>query len=124
MSYQDLIPLVITEIVGDFGFKTFANNGGIIPLATGTIGYIGVIYYLVRSLQGSSILIVNNVWDGLSSLIESTAAFFILGERLEHIHQYIGISLIVIGLMTLRIPTLRKTEFIFPKIFPFTTHSK
>lgn len=44
MSYQDIIPLVFTEIVGDFGYKVFANKGGILPLATGTIGYIGVIY--------------------------------------------------------------------------------
>jgi uncharacterized membrane protein len=46
MSYQDLIPLVLTEIVGDFGYKVFANQGGVIPFATGTIGYVGVVYFL------------------------------------------------------------------------------
>jgi hypothetical protein len=48
MSYQDLIPLVLTEIVGDFGYKIFANQGGLIPFATGTIGYVGVIYFLIN----------------------------------------------------------------------------
>ena len=45
MSYQHLIPLVLTEIVGDFGYKVFANQGGVIPFATGTIGYVGVVYF-------------------------------------------------------------------------------
>ena len=29
MSYQDLIPLILIEIVGDFGYKEFANKGGL-----------------------------------------------------------------------------------------------
>ena len=32
MSYQEIISLILTEIVGDFGFKEFANKGGIINL--------------------------------------------------------------------------------------------
>jgi len=47
MSYVDLTKLIITEIVGDFGFKEFANNGGINSFLIGTIGYIGVIYYFI-----------------------------------------------------------------------------
>lgn len=117
MSYQDLIPLVLTEIIGDFGYESFANHGGIKNFATGTISYIGVVYYLIRSLQGSNILLINGVWDGLSALIESLAAFIILGERFETWREYFGLFLIIVGLIFLKIPFTRKNKFVFPSFF-------
>lgn len=115
MSYQDLLPLVLTEIVGDFGFKQFANSGGVANFITGIVGYIGVIYFLIRSLQGSTVLIVNAVWDGLSALIETLAAIIILGERLDEPIKYIGIIFIIVGIFCLKIPLYRKHKFTFPK---------
>ena len=117
MSYQDLIPLVLTEIIGDFGYESFANHGGIKNFATGTIGYIGVVYYVIRALQGSNILLINGVWDGLSALIESLAAFIILGERFETWQEYFGLVLIIVGLICLKIPLTRKNKFVFPPFF-------
>jgi hypothetical protein len=46
MSYEDIGALIITEIIGDFGFQKFANNGGISSFTVGIGGYIGVIYFL------------------------------------------------------------------------------
>ena len=51
MSYQDIGALILTEIVGYFGFQKFANDGGITPFAVGVGGYVGVVYFLIRSLQ-------------------------------------------------------------------------
>jgi multidrug transporter EmrE-like cation transporter len=117
MSYQDLIPLSLTEIIGDFGFKEFANKGGIQPFLTGCIGYVGVIYYLIRSLQGSTVLVVNGAWDGMSALIESIAAYVFLGERLDSVYELLGLSLIILGLFFLKIPVKREKKFTFPKLF-------
>ena len=50
MSYQDLLPLTFTSIIGDTGFKYFANNGGYSNFAMGLGGYVGVVYFLIRSL--------------------------------------------------------------------------
>ena len=36
-------------------------------------------------------------WDGMSGIIETIAAYIILGERLKNIKQYIGLILICIG---------------------------
>lgn len=115
MSYCDIGLLCLTEIVGDFGYKEFANKGGIQNFATGTVGYIGVIYYLIRSLQGSQVLLVNAAWDGLSALIESLAAIIFLGERFDDPCKYAGIFLIVLGLFFLKIPLHSSRTFIFPK---------
>jgi multidrug transporter EmrE-like cation transporter len=117
MSYQDVGALIITEIIGDFGFQTFANKGGITPFFVGIGGYIGVVYFLIRSLQGSQILLVNAVWDGLSALIESIAAMVILGEYFEDPWKYVGIVLIILGLFFLKMPIKRDKPFNFPKIF-------
>jgi multidrug transporter EmrE-like cation transporter len=117
MSYQELIPLIFTEIVGDFGFKEFANKGGVSNFLVGSAGYVGVIYYLIRSLQGSQILLVNAAWDGLSALIESLAAMIVLGERFDDPYKYLGIVLIVAGLFFLRMPVMSPHKFVFPKFF-------
>lgn len=109
----------LVEIVGDFGYQYFANNGGIASFAIGTSGYIGVIYYLIKSLQGSNILLVNGAWDGISAIVESIAAMIFLGQYFESIYQYLGLTLIIIGLFFLRIPITRKKEFKFPSIFGY-----
>jgi multidrug transporter EmrE-like cation transporter len=115
MSYQDLLPLVFSEIIGDFGFKKFANAGGVTNFATGIVGYIGVIYFLIRSLQGSTILLVNPAWDAMSALIEGLAAIIFLGETLDEPIKYVGIAFIITGLFCLKIPLNRKQKFVFPK---------
>jgi multidrug transporter EmrE-like cation transporter len=117
MSYVDLTLLIFTEIIGDFGYKKFADKGGITNFMTGTLGYIGVIYFLIRSLQGSQVLLVNAAWDGLSALFESIAAFIVLGERFDDPMKYVGILFIVLGLFFLKLPVVNTHKFVFPKFF-------
>jgi multidrug transporter EmrE-like cation transporter len=117
MSYLDIGALCLTEIVGDFGYKEFANKGGIQNFAIGTTGYISLIYFLIRSLQGSQILLVNAAWDGLSALVESIAAIVILGEKFNDPYKYLGIIFIVLGLFFLKLPVVNEHKFIMPKFF-------
>lgn len=117
MSYQDIGSLILTEIVGDFGFQQFANKGGLPSFAVGVGGYIGVVYFLIRSLQGSQILLVNVVWDGLSALLETIAAMVILGEYFEDPWKYVGVALIILGLFFLKLPLKRNKPFIWPSVF-------
>ena len=78
---------------------------------------IGVVWFLIKSLQGSTVLLVNAAWDGLSALIESAAAFFILGERLADPSQYIGLVLIIMGLFFLKLPVVNEHKFSIPEFF-------
>lgn len=117
MSYLDIGAMCLIEIVGDFSYKEFANKGGFSNFAIGTISYVGVIYFLIRSLQGSQILVVNAAWDAISTIIESVAAFVILGERFDDPWKYFGLFLIVVGLLFLKLPLVRKKRFIFPEFF-------
>lgn len=114
MSIPQIVTLSLVEIIGDFGLKQYANKGGITNLAIGIVGYIGVVSMLVVSLQGSSILMVNTAWDGISTLIEGGAAYIFLGERLDSDIQYIGFAFIIIGLYLLKIPMSKKDKFRIP----------
>lgn len=107
MSVPEIIALSTIEIIGDFALKKFANEGGLQYLATGIVGYIGVVGMLIVSLRGSTILMVNGAWDGISTILESLAAYIILGERFEHFIQYIGLVFIVMGLYMLKIPWIK-----------------
>lgn len=117
MSLVDIGTLTLCEIIGDFGYQYFANQGGLAPFIIGTTGYVGVVYFLIKSLQGSTILLVNGAWDGISAIIETLASMIFLGQYFESVYQYLGLTLIIIGLFFLRIPVTRKKEFKFPSFF-------
>jgi multidrug transporter EmrE-like cation transporter len=116
MSVSQIFSLALVEIVGDYGLKEYANNGGWHYLATGVVGYFGVIVMLIVSLQGSTLLLVNNAWDGASSILESAFAFFILGERFDNYLQYFGIILILSGMILLKIPWKKTNPFQIPSL--------
>lgn len=119
MSLQQLAALSAVEIVGDASLKMYANNQGIQYLAAGIVGYIGVVSLLIASLEGSTLLIVNNGWDAISSLMESVFAYVVLGERFENWFQYWGIVLIVIGLYLLKIPLKKSQPLYVPALQKF-----
>ena len=121
MSLVDIGVVCVAEIVGDFGFQKFANNGGMDSFMVGLGGYIATIYLLIIALQGSSILLVNAAWDGVSAVLESLAAIIILGERFDDWEQWLGLAMIIGGLFFLKMPITRQKEFKFPRFFGHKT---
>ena len=97
-----LILLSIFEIFGDFSLENYAHTSNLNSLFYGSSFYVGVVFFLIKSLKNSTILYVNGMWDGMSALLESLAAFIFLGERLNNINQYIGLILIIVGLFFLK----------------------
>ena len=116
MSLVEIIGLSLVEIIGDFALKQYSNGGTIFHLGVGIIGYIGVVIMLIISLHGTTVLLVNAAWDGVSALIESAAAIIILGERFNHYSQYVGVIFIIFGLYLLKIPLTKKHK-LFPGLF-------
>lgn len=105
MSLYDLTGLSVAEIFGDFGFKDFARTGSIKGFGQGVLGYVGIVYFLIRSLKLGNVLYVNGMWDGISAILESVAAYFLLGERLNRPVEYIGLGLIIVGVFMLHNPS-------------------
>lgn len=104
MSLLDVTAVSIAEIIGDFGFKDFARGAGLGSFAQGTLGYVGVIYFLIRSLRVGNVLYVNGMWDGISAILESAAAYFLFGERLTNPIQYVGLLIVIAGIFMLHAP--------------------
>jgi multidrug transporter EmrE-like cation transporter len=99
----NIILLTIAEIFGDFKLKSFARYNNNSDLFGGVVGYTGVIFFLIKSLKQNNILYVNGIWDGMSAIIESLAAYYILGERLNNNKQYFGLVFIIIGIILFNI---------------------
>jgi multidrug transporter EmrE-like cation transporter len=116
MSIPQITALSLIEILGDYGARQFANFGGITNLGMGIVGYIGVFAMLVVSLQGSTLLMVNAAWDGISGLLNTIFAYFVLGERLDHWTQYLGIFLIIAGIYLLKVPWGKDGSFKMPSL--------
>lgn len=102
MSTLNITLATISEIFGDFKFKDYARLGGVGNFTQGLIGYAGVIFFLIRSLRVGNIIYVNGMWDGISGILETLAAYFILGERLTNPMQYFGLGLLFAGLFLLK----------------------
>jgi len=101
MSASSIFLMSIAEIVGDFGFKGAARKGDTKSWIQGFAGYAFVIYFLIKSLKTGNVMYVNGMWDGVSALLETAAAFLIFGEKLNTPGQYLGLALIIGGVFCL-----------------------
>ena len=102
MSLNTIIMLSTVEVFGDINARWYAQTNQPMYLAGGIIGYAGILFYLIEALRTHNVLYVNGMWDGISAIIESVAAFVLLGDRLKKPEQYAGIGLIIAGLLLLR----------------------
>jgi len=101
-NFLYIVILACVEVYGDFYLKFYSISGKTTDLLQGILGYVGVVYFLIKSLKGGTVLYVNGMWDGISGLIESVAAYVILGERLERTTQYLGLVMVIMGIVLLK----------------------
>lgn len=102
MSLTDIVLLSTVEVFGDFNLRWYAETNEPVFLGAGILGYVGVVYWLIVSLRSYNVLYVNGMWDGVSALIESVAAYYVLGDRLESTQNYLGLVLVVVGITLLK----------------------
>jgi multidrug transporter EmrE-like cation transporter len=102
MTTLNVMMATLSEIIGDFGFKEFARQGTSKGFLQGSLGYVGVIFFLIQSLKTGNILFVNGMWDGISGILETLAAYFILGEKFVNPMQWVAVVIISLGLFMLR----------------------
>ena len=94
MALVNVFAMTVAEIFGNANFKNFAGAGGHNGhVVGGVVGYVGVMYFLVKSFSGASMLWVGAMWEGMITLLGSAYAFFILGERFDSWIQYAGLAL-------------------------------
>lgn len=99
---MEVLTLSAIEIFADFQLRWYAQTNVLQYLWAGIAGYAGVVYFLIRALRTDNVLYVNGLWDGLSGLIESLAAYYYLGDRLKSSQQYVGLLFIIAGVALLK----------------------
>jgi len=102
MSLTDLVALSVVEVFGDFNLRWYAETNRPMYLGYGLVGYAGVIYYLIKCLRTGNVLYVNGMWDGISAIVGSLAAYVVMGDRLETPVQYLGLAMAGMGVYLLR----------------------
>lgn len=101
-SLASIFFLSVVEIYGDFALRFYAQTNNVTYLFHGMAGYAGVVFFLIQSLRYGNVLYVNGMWDGMSGILESAAAYLVLGDRLEKPIQYVGLVLTVVGIFLLK----------------------
>jgi multidrug transporter EmrE-like cation transporter len=102
MGFLDVVATAAVEIFADFNLRWYAQTDLPKYLYSGIGGYVGVVYFLIRALRDDNLLLVNSLWDGLSGLIESIAAYVLLGDRLKTGQQYVGLVMTIVGVVLLK----------------------
>jgi multidrug transporter EmrE-like cation transporter len=102
-GFIDILTLSAVEIYGDFNLRYYAQDNTWSSLGKGILGYIGVVYFLIRSLRSNNVLYVNGLWDGISGVMESLAAYYYLGDRLSSNQQYVGLLLTIAGVALMKL---------------------
>lgn len=97
MSLLTISALSLVELFGDSQFKFFARTGQQKYLFGGFVGYLGVMYFLIKALKQGNIMYVNGMWDGISALLNTIGVYILLGERLNTSGQYAGLVFIIGG---------------------------
>jgi multidrug transporter EmrE-like cation transporter len=82
--------------------RFYAQTDKLTYLAHGIAGYVGVVYFLIQSLRLKNVLYVNGMWDGISGIMESAAAYVFLGDRLDKPMEYLGLALTTVGIILLK----------------------
>lgn len=91
----------VLEYFGDSNFKFYARNNDPKNLVIGIAFYTVMVAFLIYTLKYANVMYVNGMWDGISALIETALAYYLLHETLSNSTQYIGLAFIIIGLFSL-----------------------
>jgi multidrug transporter EmrE-like cation transporter len=64
---------------------------------SGIIGYVGVVFFLIKSLMGGGLMYVSVLWEAMITILGSLVAYFYFNERFDHWVQYLGIALALLA---------------------------
>jgi multidrug transporter EmrE-like cation transporter len=99
----NVVAMVVIEIFADVQLRFYATTDKIIHLVAGLLGYVGILWYFISALRIDNVLYVNALWDGFSHILESAFAYVVMGDRLKHPGEYVGLVMVLGGTYLMRI---------------------
>lgn len=99
MTLINVLCMTGGELFANVNLKHFTQGKGHHHLLAGLVGYAIVIYFLIKSLGGSSLLWTSAMWEGCITIFGALIAVFMLGEGFESPIQWFGIFLAVLSMV-------------------------
>lgn len=93
----------LVEYVGDASFKTFARSSSYEYLLYGIVAYAIMVKLLITALRAGNLIYTNGMWDGISAIIGTLLAYFLLKETLSNGFQWAGLGLVIAGICFLNV---------------------
>lgn len=95
MTLPSILAMSCAEIFGNCQIKLYAETKKYKHLILGLLGYAGLLYFLIRvfGTKSNNMLYVNTMWQSIVVVLGSIVAYFLLGDRMTHPVQYLGILL-------------------------------
>ena len=98
--YWYVLLIVMLETLAMSCFKRSVDNQAFFAL--GVLFYAAVGYLLRQTMNATGMAMTNALWSGLSVLATTTVGIMLFKETL-HFHDFIAISMIVGGVMILKV---------------------
>lgn len=92
----------VLEIIGLFQIRFFAETNNVLNLFQGVLAYLGTIFMLANALRTSDLLRVKPLWDGVSGIFVAIVSYYVLGDRLDSLYEYIGLAMIFGGVFLMQ----------------------
>jgi len=99
MAMVSILCMSLSEIWGNVHLKLFSQTNKHHHLAAGLLGYMGVIFFLIRSFESANMLYVSAMWEGMITVLGSIVAYVVLGERFDSAIQYWGLVLGLVAML-------------------------
>jgi multidrug transporter EmrE-like cation transporter len=93
MTIINVLMMTLSELFGNTHLKWYSENQKKHHLALGLVAYLGVIFFLIRSFAGKSMMWTCIMWEAMIVIGGAIVAFVVFGEKFNHWIQWLGILL-------------------------------
>jgi multidrug transporter EmrE-like cation transporter len=93
--------LTLLQYMADVNLKTYARMNNYTSLFLACLCYIGVMAMFVYSVKYSNILYTRTLENGISTILSSVLAYYLLKESMTNMYQWSGLGFVILGVAML-----------------------
>ena len=98
-----IIVLTLLQYIADVNLKAYARLNSYRSLVIASLCYVGIMIMFVHSVKHSNILYTRALENGVSTVLQSVLAYYLLKESLTNRYQWSGLGFVILGVAMLNI---------------------
>ena len=99
----NILVLTVLQYLADVNLKSYARTNNYMSLFYASLCYIGVMAMFVYSVKYSNVLYTRALENGVSTVLESVLAYYLLKESMTNKYQWSGLGFVILGVAMLNI---------------------